>query len=301
MIQITAKNGCLLGPKRLFFQPIHILQQFLFLGFLQIQAANPGNIVLKLKIIICFSQFFPDGPDLFPKIIVLLVLIDDSLCFLLNLGFQLQNLHFLFQKLYRCFQPSDRIQLCQKSALILKIHTGILGNGIRNEAAVIAAHNLQLDNLHRLLRMIQIGTIYRYRFPAKRHISGIVVNRVGRYGFHITGKIGLALGNFHDLCPVDTGHKNPKILILGLQHLLDMGNHTHIAKICQLGIIHKQILLRNQQNMLIVFHGCVQCQNGLYAAYIKMNGLIGKNRQSAQGEDGHFPGKIVFRQGTIPP
>ena len=68
-----------------------------------------------------------------------------------------------------------------------------------------------------------------------------------------------------------------------LQNLLDLSNYTNIVQINQLGVVHQNVLLRDQKQSLILLHGSFQSLDRLGAAYIKVNGLIGKNSQSPEG------------------
>ena len=85
---------------------------------------------------------------------------------------------------------------------------------------------------------------------------------------------------------------------LGFQHLLDLGNAADSIQVFQRRVVHQQILLGNQQQILVALHGRFQRLNGLTAADFKMNGLFGENAQSPQGKDGHFPCKNGFSQSS---
>ena len=60
------------------------------------------------------------------------------------------------------------------------------------------------------------------------------------------------------------------------------------------GIIHRDIALRNQQQILIFFQRLFQRKDGFLPSDFKMNGLIREDYNPAQGEDRHITGHKMF-------
>ena len=149
-----------------------------------------------------------------------------------------------------------------------------------------------------MLTQLQIHAVQGIGLPAQ----GAGANGVRRFlharRLHNAGKIRLALGKLGDPAPADADDQNPQILPLGFQHLLDLGNAADSIQVFQRRVVHQQILLGNQQQILVALHGRFQRLNGLTAADFKMNGLFGENAQSPQGKDGHFPCKNGFSQSS---
>ena len=81
----------------------------------------------------------------------------------------------------------------------------------------------------------------------------------------------------------NTGDQHTNGVPVDSEDLLDLGNGTDGIQIVKVGIIHRNILLGNQKQGLILFHCLVQSPDGLRPSYLKMDGLVRKDRQAPQG------------------
>ena len=92
-IQIIPQNRPLGGAKRLFFEPVYILQKLLFHVRVQFQVLDSGGIAFTFVLVVLFSQLFPDDLHLLAQIVVPLILVENGFRLLLDLPFQPQHLH----------------------------------------------------------------------------------------------------------------------------------------------------------------------------------------------------------------
>ena len=297
-VQIIPQHRSFRRTEGLLFQPLHVLQELLLRILFQVEIPNALGIGVKFVLVVLLPQLLPDGLYLLAQEVVLLVLVDGGAGLLLDVPFQPEHLHLPAQKLDGGLQPADAVQLAEHFRLVREVDAGILGDGVGNEAAALAGQHPQLNGLSGMLTQLQIHAVQGIGLPAQ----GAGANGVRRFlharRLHNAGKIRLALGKLGDPAPADAGDQNPQILPLGFQHLLDLGNAADGIQIFQRRVVHQQILLGDQQQILVALHGRFQRLNGLTAADFKMNGLFGENAQSPQGKDGHFPCKNGFSQSS---
>ena len=166
-IQIIPQNRGFRGAKGLLFQLVCVFQQLFLLLFPQMQRLNPGNVFLQLRILVLFSQLFPDGLYLLTQIVIPLVLVHVGPGFILDLAFQLQHFNFLAKHRNRHFQPFCRIELTEKSCLVLIVQSRILTDGIRQKSIVLTGQHFQLYHLGRVLRQLCISGIQRIGLPSQ--------------------------------------------------------------------------------------------------------------------------------------
>ena len=164
-IQIIPQNRGFRGAKGLLFQFVCVFQQLFLLLFPEMQRLNPGNIFLQLRILVLFSKLFPDGLYLLTQIVIPLVLVHVGPGFILDLAFQLQHFNFLAKHRNSHFQPFCRIELTEKSCLVLIVQSRILTDGIRQKSIVLTGQHFQLYHLGRVLRQLCISGIQRIGLP----------------------------------------------------------------------------------------------------------------------------------------
>ena len=153
-----------------------------------------------------------------------------------------------------------------------------------------------------MLRHLQIQPIQGIGLPAQGlGTDGVRLLLLGN-GLNGAAKVRLRLGKLSNSAAADTGDQHPQIFRLVFQNLLDLYHRSHGVQVRKPGIIHQQVLLGHQKQRLVLLHGLFQGQNGLCPAYIKMDGLLRKNRQAPQREDGEFSGvQLFFFQRVSPP
>ena len=300
-VQVAAQDRSLRRAERLLSQLLHVLQKLLLILLFQMEAFDFGDILIKILIVLPFSQFIPDDTHLIAQVVIPLILVDGGTGFILDLRLQLEHLDFPGQVSNGHFQPAGRIELQQQLGLLREIQAGILSHGIRHKAVLIAGHHTELNHLGRMLRELHISIIKGAGLPAQSLASGGIRLLRARNGLYHGREEGLGLPHFHDPGPGDTGDQHPQILIWGIQQLLDLDHRTHGIEVCQLGIIHQEILLGNQKQHLVLFHGSLQRKGRLGSAHVKVDRLLRENCQPAQGKHRHQACIANFRQGIIPP
>ena len=134
-----------------------------------------------------------------------------------------------------------------------------------------------------MLRQLHVGGIGRNRLPAQGKSTDRIRSCLRRDRLYNTSHVGIQLGDLRNFGTAYAGNQYPDIVSLRLENLFNMGHDAHTVQILQLGFVHHDILLGNQQNILILLHGSFQSTDGLGSANIKMNGLIRKNRQPPKG------------------
>ena len=167
-IQVVPQNRTFGRTKGLLFQTVHILQKLLFLFLRQLQIADILNIGFKFIFVAAFSQLFPDHLNLFPQIVIPVILVDGCTGFFLDFRFQPEHFHLLPQQTQCRLQPAHRIQLTKQLRLIREIDSGILRNGISHKAGAFTGYHLQIHCLGRMLRHLQILAIERSSFTPHR-------------------------------------------------------------------------------------------------------------------------------------
>ena len=265
------------------------------------QLLDAGNVLVQLCILVFLAQLFPNGTHLLAQIVVPLVLVHIDPGLVLDLGFQLQNLNLPAQHGNCHFQALGGVQLGQKGRLVLDVQAGILADGIRKEAVVIAGKHFQLNQLGRVLRVLRIGGVEAVGLPAQCLASGAAAAFQAGDRLHLTGQIRLCLPHFRNASPRKAGDQDPQIFILGLQHLLDLDNGTHGIQVSQLGVVHHDVLLGRQKEGLILLHRRLQRQGRLGPAHIEVDRLIRENGQPPQGQDRHIPGINHLAHCIFPP
>ena len=113
-------------------------------------------------------------------------------------------------------------------------------------------------------------------------IAGAVCDFRFRNCLHIRFQIRLGAKQIGNTTTADAVDQNAQGLPLGLQDLLDLCNSTDRIQLLQSRIIHKDILLGNEKNILPVLHCLLQGLDGFHAAHIKVDRLTRKNRKSTQ-------------------
>ena len=222
------------------------------------------------------------------------MLVNIGLGLFLNIRFQTEQLRLLPQQADSHFQTLHRVQLAQQCDPVSIIQAGILGDGIGNKATAFRSQHPQLDCLNRMLRHFQIAGIESIGFPTQSAAAQVLPYLRIRHSHHIAHQEGLCLTQFLDPGAADTGDKNPDSLIGRAKDLLDLGDRTDGVQIIRLGIIHRNILLGDQQDGLVSFHGFFQSQNRLCSADFKMDGLIRIHRQTPQSQNGQLAHKNLF-------
>ena len=226
-IQIAPEHGSLRRAKGLLSQLLQILQKLFFVFFFQVEALDFGHVLVKVLVLLPFSQLIPDDPHLFPEIVVPLILVDGGAGLILNLGLQLEHFNFSGQVSNGQFQPSGGIELQQELGLLFKIQAGILGNGICHKAVLVAGQHPKLHHLGRMLTELHISIIKRTGLPTQGFSSWrIGLLRAGN-GLHNGAQIGLCLPHFHNSGPGHAGDQHPQIFLRGVQELLYPNHRTH--------------------------------------------------------------------------
>ena len=289
-IQIIAQDGGFRGAKGLLFELFGILHQLFLLLLRQVQGLDAGKVFIQLRILVTFAQLFPNGLDLLPQIVIPLVLVHVGPGPVVDLGFQFQDLNFLPQHGNGHFQTLIGVHLAKKCCFIINIQAGILPDGVGQEAIVIAGEHLHLDHLTGMLGDFRIGGVKGIGFTP----HGLTFKRVralpGGNRFHHAHEIGAGLLDLRDPATGQAGHKHPQIFILSLQNLLYLGNGADGIKVRKVGVVYHEVLLRNQKNGLVFLHGRLQGIDGFGPAYIKVDSLVRKNRQTPQGQNRHISG-----------
>ncbi len=242
-----------------------------------------SSVVLALVLVLPFSQFLPDDLHLLPEIIVPLVLIQYGLRFLLDPGFQPEDLYLLPQKFYGVFQAAGRVQLAQELCLIPEIDSGILRDGVRQEAVILACHHAQLNGLSGVLKHLQIQAVQGICLPAQGTETGAVLGPGNGNCLHDSTEIGLRLAQLRDFAPADASNQHLVALPLGFEDLFDLCHGSDSIKIPKLRVIHQQILLGNQKQGLILFHRFFQSPGGFAPSDFEMDNLLWEDCQPPKG------------------
>ena len=280
-IQIISQHCTFRRAKRLLLQTFQILQKLAFHVFAQLQCTDFLMIFAKL-VILMIAKLITNDTQLLTQIVITLLLIDIGTSTFLNVAFKLQHLNFLTQKLDCNFKTTDGIHLQQQLNLVLKIHSGILRNGVCKESTAVRCQHFQLHRLRLMLRKVNIVRIKGICLTAERTCTQILSHI--RLGNRCDGtvEIRLGLGHLLNAGTANAAHQDTDCFTLSPQNLLDLRHCTNGVQVLHVGIVFCYITLRNQQQSLILFHCLFKGKNRLDPTHFKMNSLIGKYCKSTQ-------------------
>jgi len=78
-----------------------------------------------------------------------------------------------------------------------------------------------------------------------------------------------------------------------MHRLEDMGHRTHGVEVLRRRRLHRDVLLCDQQDPPVPFHGLLHGRKGAFAAHVKHGGKVRESHEPPQNED-RQPDAIVF-------
>ena len=265
---------------------MQLLQQLFFDLLIQMEGKDLLLIFKELGIFV-FSQLLLDDAKLFPKIIILLILIHGCLNLLSNIPLDLHDLDLGVQDLHRQLKPLNRMPLFQTPLLIIVPESAVLPHKIRHPCGILIGHQLQQILCAALGQQVAVNAVKLEGHTEQRfHLgSSGTVALVGQ-GFTDTLQIGAFLGIFRHENAADALHKHPGNITGHFQNLTDMYQNTDLIEVVGAGLIHRNILLHQKDHLLIAVHCHIQGTNRLLPAHIKRINHSREHSQSPEGHDG---------------
>ena len=170
----------------------------------------------------------------------------------------------------------------------------MLGDGIGQETGIFSCDHPQHDLLGGMLGQFAVASVQSIGLPAQNTVLDVVHDLSLGHGLDIALHEGIVLSQILHPGTADAGDQNTEVLALALQDLLDLGHNANTVQALQRRIVVHNVLLGHQEDVLVALHGGVQGQNGLMAAHIEVNGLVGEHRQTTQGQHRHLAGNDLF-------
>ena len=278
-IQIAAGNAAFWGRGLHFGKSFDLFDKlFLHLGG-QVLCGDLIHIFLGfLRGVLPLAQFFVDGFDLLPQIIVTLTLVHLGLDLFLNILFKLQDLDLLGKQAQQQRHPAPGVLQLQKHLLVLEIHLHILCNIIGQGPRVPGGHHLHDDVACRLgherciFHEQFLGIAQRGLVPFGDPVDGDF-----RQKLNVGGQKRLAAADPAQQRALLALYQDTDIVAGDLQDLAHLAIGAHAVQVLLSGIIHRHIPLGDQKDPLAVGHGVLHGADRLLPSHIKMEQRAGKN------------------------
>ena len=284
-IQIAANHadfGLIAGH---FAKALTFFQQLFLAGGIQVQVLNLLGILFRFGTgILGIAQFFADDMHLFPQVVIALVFIHLDVHFIVQFFLNGQHFTFLAHHKQELFQPAGDGIFLQNGLLVL-IFQQQVGRHIFAQVERIIRGD---DVIHHILGDLRaVGKILlKALFQAANQRLGlgalIWCHTAHGSGADISLQVfatGIQVQQF------STGLSFYQYLdqIFGYtQHLLNFRNDAIGIQILGRGLLGLHILLCNQKNIAVGVHGSLDGGNGLLAAHLKVDHIIGEHHQPAQ-------------------
>ena len=295
-IQIVADDRSFRRAERLLFQAVDLLEQPLLGVLRKLQRLDLRPVFVQLlRRIVRLAKLALDDLELLAQQILLLRLIHALLCRLLQTALQVQHLDLTAEHFRELCKPAARPQFLQQLLLLLRTEVHMLRNEICHERGVRAAEDVD-DRLRREIARCmdivvkQIAAVADERFNAGRASLLRIRQRVD-YGH----EAGRRRCDRRDLAPDQALHHDADGLVAGLlHHLLDAADRADCIHIVRRGHVGRHLLLRGEENNLILAHRLIQRRDRHGPLHVKIQQHAGKHGQPAQRHHRQLPALFKF-------
>ena len=285
-VQIIAQQRGLLRIGRLLCHAAHFLEELFLDLVVQMQLSDLLAVYIRVIVVGVLAKLLADGAELLAQIVVTLALVNALLHLLRNFVFKAQDLKLLLHQRRGMLQPPHGMQLLKQLLLVLIGKGRMLTDDVRNEAGVVRSEHLQqrllnvsADQLAELLKLavrIAHERVGAGRAARDRHIRKLR---------HTSKQVRLTLYHIDQLRAHAALDKNTHILARHTQELLDLGNGADVIEIPHIRIVRLHILLRNEEDPLVLTQRFLDSQHRFFAADVKMRHHARKHAKPAQRQD----------------
>ena len=287
-VQVVAQDGGFCGAVGLLAQPGQLLAQ---LGIHFLRQLGSVDLLLVLGDLVHavagLAQLGLDDLQLFPEIVVLLVLAHLLLDLGLQLLLHLQHLDLSAQDAVHLLQAAHRAQLLQDGLLVLPSDGQVLGHIVRHIPRIVAVHYGQQHVRGGLGGQLAV---------ALDEVVGDADDRLGADGvgrlltgldlLHLHDEEGFVLPTFDGTGASDALHHHPDAVTGQAQHLPDGGDGADAVQVGKLWIVYGQILLGDQKEIGAQLHRLIQGFDGSLPSHIKVQQHTGKHSDAPQRHGG---------------
>ena len=189
-------------------------------------------------------------------------------------------------------QADERGHLLQNLLLIRVTQGNILGDIIRQIAHIPAVHDSGDDLLRHVSGQLRVLAEQVPGLPQQRLRPGATLEGLGGslllQQFHVGLKEGLRLPQAAHAGPAAPLHHHPDGVGRQAQDLGDMGHRADLVQVLLLRLVHTDLPLSHQEDVLVRLHSPLQSSDGDTALHIKGQAHMGKNRQAPESQDGNI-------------
>ena len=234
--------------------------------------------LLHLLLLVGLTEFLLNGLHLFAQVILTLALRHLILNVRLNLGAELQHLHFPCQLPVQAFQPNLELKAFQD---FLLFGTGerrkIGGDKIGKPARLIDIHHYGLQVIRQRRRKLHDLLEHR-RHAANQRVKVRFLRARGnvRQRLHPGAQERFHLRDFLNGDPLQPFHKDEQTLAGKLDDLVNEGHRPDLKQVNRLGVIHPGIALGDDADVFFFFFEIVDELQGTVPTHRQRQNGVGK-------------------------
>ena len=288
-VQIVPDYKGFLGIRGHFRQPLRLLHQLAAAFLRQVQRLDALHIVIGIILsALILAKLGRNHLHLLPQIIVPLAPVHIFLDLLLDLTFQVEDIHFLAEIAQQHTQPHQNIILLQQLLLGGKVQIQIVCHVVKDLIGIVLAQhgsNQLLGHPGNQLAVLLKGLLHGACHSSQLgfiHLCSAII----RHPAHHASQV-LALGIQRQQSGlVDTLDQHPEHIVRGFQRLAHLGDHADLIYILLSWLLGEHIPLCHQEHAPVFPERSVNCLDGRLSGNIKMHDHAWKRHQPTHGDGG---------------
>ena len=248
-IKIIAADGRLRGHGRHQFQALQLLDG-LFVNFL----GHAGGIDFLLQLVdfafFAAAQFLLDGFELFVEVILFLRALHLALHAGIDVAIDVQLFEFDLENVADAVQALDGIDGFQQILFFVHRQLQICGYGVGQARRIIDArggdHGVVIQALRKLDELfVQAGNLLNGLFHLGRRLHASIQQANG------SAEKAFFRGDAQGARALHAFHQNFYVSVGQLYALHDIRERSYGVNLFRLGIVHRSVMLRGQENFLV--------------------------------------------------
>ena len=286
-IQIAADNAALGAAALHTGQTVTLFQQLFGGFFIKVQCLDFPAVCIGLGAgVLGVAELLADDIHLLAQVVFALALVHAGVDLVVQVALDVHDLAFLPQQGQQLFEAAQQGRFVQDNLLILILEQEVGGHVLAQIQRRIGGNDV-IDDILGNLRAV--GQVLLKAVLQAADESLDLVALVGRDAAHRHGAYrGLQI-LFADVELQQTGtglalDEDLHEVIGDAQHLLDFGNDTVGIQVAKGRFFLIHLALGDEKDAAVGVHGGLDGGNGLGAAHLKMDYIVGENHQPAQGD-----------------
>ena len=299
-VQIAADHTALGAAALHTGQTVTLLEQLLG-GFL-IQRQRPDLLAVCIGLgagILGITQLLADNVHLLTQVVFPLALVHLGIDLVVQIALDLKDLTLLTQQGQQLFQTAQQRGLVQNDLLVLILEQQIGGHILAEVERRIRRDNV-IDNILGDLRAVGEVLLKAVLQAADQCLdlrALIGGNAAHRHRAHRGLQVFILAVQLQQARAGLALDQHLYEILGDAQYLLDLRNHAVAIQVPQCRLLDIHLALGHKEYAAVIVHGSLDRCDGLGAAHLKMDHIVGEHHQPAQGDGRkmhHIAGDLDF-------